>query len=154
MVNLVAFKPEQPYNSELLTPMAYTKPQMDLSTYLGIFGNRKLIKINYTGNSQTLLYTLPAGKVFLITAIQLCMNKLSTANDISYLYLNNDPGTAFFMCAGSLSGATTASAVSLYPPMRMQAGETLHFGVESSTSKCVGGIIGYEEDISIVNQFK
>ncbi len=151
---LVAYTPKQEYNPNLLTPLDYVKPPIDLHTYLSLYGNRKILKINYVGNSQNLLYTLPEGKVFLIVAVQLCMNKLGTANDIAYLYLNNDTSTCFFMCAASLSGATTASAISLNPPMRLQTNETIYFGVENATSKCVGAIIGYEEDISIFNQFK
>lgn len=131
------------------------KQKSPLSELCLKYGTYKHLKINFTGNTQNLLYTCPSNSVFLIYNCQISMLKTAQTNDLAYVYLLNDPTNNIMMMISAANSGSSISEAEVYdPPVVLKtANATIHFGIESTGSTGRGAVKGFELPKAVYDDF-
>ena len=154
----VAYKPPVQYKEEFNTPIT----KFPLISSLCLMG-LKIIKNNAVsrtsiGTTSSNLYTVPVGKTFFLTSVQLDMNVSSTFPGVLCEITQNLAGV--ILSTYKLPGTTTdksRSQIITYPiPITFQVGETINnvLVIDTDSSGLVdtslATIIGYEMDNTVI----
>lgn len=107
-----------------------------------------IIMQDVVANGVTVIYTVPALKVFSLISSSLCLTTVGVGNSV--MYIKRGAGIIYFLSRLHVITAVGSIADSIYSPsipMELIAGDTIEISSSAAGQTCRGSIHGEEDDI-------
>ena len=126
------------------------RTKIPLSNLMILYGVRVSVVGNATGTAgKTTVYTVPAGKIFLLLSAHLSAGNPGAGVFWSSLGVSEVPRVATDLLRIAFEGSTGEVQISPAVPLLFRPGESFIVYNVNSASETVGGVVGYEMDAQI-----